>query len=73
MIVLGVLPADEIASAEAPGKAEKVDLLFVQNANGASVDLKTHTLTLLGVSQTTIFFSDRPVRIARTVHDGRGP
>jgi len=44
--------------AEALGK---VTLLFVQNADGAS--LENGKLTLKGISPTTIFFSDRPQRI----------
>ena len=45
--------------AEAMGK---VTLLFVQNADGAT--LKDGKLVLKGISPTTIFFSDRPQRIA---------
>jgi hypothetical protein len=40
----------------------KVTLLFVQNAQGASLD--KGKMTLKGISPTTIFFSDRPERIA---------
>jgi hypothetical protein len=39
-------------------------LLFVQNAAGVEIGADGHTLTLKGVSPTTLFFSDRPVRIA---------
>jgi hypothetical protein len=39
-------------------------LLFVQNAAGVEVGTGGRTLTLKGVSPTTLFFSDRPVRIA---------
>ena len=39
-------------------------LLFVQNAAGVEVGAGGRTLTLKGVSPTTLFFSDRPVRIA---------
>jgi hypothetical protein len=39
-------------------------LLFVQNAAGVEIDAAGRTLTLKGVSPTTLFFSDRPVRIA---------
>jgi hypothetical protein len=45
--------------AEALGK---VTLLFVQNAQGVSLD--NTKLTLKGISPSTIFFSDRPQRIA---------
>lgn len=39
-------------------------LLFVQNAQGVAVSADGKTLTLKGLSPTTLFFSDRPVRIA---------
>ena len=39
-------------------------LLFVQNAASVEVGAGGRTLTLKGVSPTTLFFSDRPVRIA---------
>ena len=39
-------------------------LLFVQNAQGVAVSADGKSLTLKGVSPTTLFFSDRPVRIA---------
>ena len=39
-------------------------LLFVQNAQGVDVAADGRTLTLKGLSPTTLFFSDRPVRIA---------
>lgn len=39
-------------------------LLFVQNAQGIELAADGRTLTLKGLSPTTLFFSDRPVRIA---------
>ena len=39
-------------------------LLFVQNAEGVAVSADGKTLTLKGISPTTLFFSDRPIRIA---------
>jgi hypothetical protein len=39
-------------------------LLFVQNAHGVAISADGKTLTLKGLSPTTLFFSDRPVRIA---------
>ena len=39
-------------------------LLFVQTANAMSFDKATNKLTLHGVSPVTVFFSDRPERIA---------
>ncbi|MBW2201889.1 MAG: twin-arginine translocation signal domain-containing protein [Deltaproteobacteria bacterium] len=43
-----------------------VQLLFVQNAK--DVVMKDGRLTLIGVSPTTIFFTDRPNRIAGHMH-----
>ena len=48
-------------STQSPQMAQ---LLFVQNAVGVEVGAGGHTLTLKGLSPTTLFFSDRPVRIA---------
>lgn len=50
------------AGAQAQDKAEPVELLFVQNAK--DVSLEAGTLTLVGVAPTTLFFTDRPKRIA---------
>ena len=60
------MPTPAAQSAPAPGKSSvKVDMvpsLFVMNARGAS--LQGQTLTLAGVSPTSIVFADRPVRAA---------
>ena len=59
-------PTSAAPSAPPPGKSSvKVDMvpsLFVMNAHGAS--LQGQTLTLVGVSPTSIVFADRPVRAA---------
>jgi hypothetical protein len=59
-------PSTAATSAPPPGKpAVKVDMvpsLFVMNAHGAS--LQGQTLTLAGISPTSIVFADRPVRAA---------
>jgi hypothetical protein len=59
-------PTTNPQSASAPSKSSvKVDMvpsLFVMNAHGAS--LQGQTLTLVGVSPTSIVFADRPVRAA---------
>jgi len=53
------------AHAQAAGKsAEMVDFLFVQTAKSMRFDQATGKLTLEGVSSITLFFSDRPERIA---------
>ena len=51
------------ARAETLAKDE-ADFLFVQTARGMSYDDAAKTLTLEGVSPVTLFFSDRPERIA---------
>jgi hypothetical protein len=59
-------PTATAPSASAPGKSsvnvEMVPSLFVIHAPGAS--LQGQTLTLAGVSPTSIVFADRPVRAA---------
>src|SRR5260370_19927987 len=59
-------PSTAAPSASPPGKSSvKVDMvpaLFVMNAHGAT--LQGQTLTLAGVSPTSIVFADRPVRAA---------
>ena len=47
--------------AQAQGKEEQVQLLFVQTAK--DVVMGKGRLTLIGVSPTTLFFTDRPKRI----------
>ena len=44
--------------------AKEADFLFVQTAKSLSFDKSTNKLTLEGISSTTLFFSDRPERIA---------
>jgi len=59
-------PTTTAPSASTPSKSSvKVDMvpsLFVMNAHGAN--LQGQTLTLAGVSPTSIVFADRPVRAA---------
>ena len=52
------------AAAGTPAVREKVELLLVQNSKGVAIDKNKGTLTLKGVGATTLFFSDRPVRMA---------
>ena len=49
------------ARADAP---QMVDYLLVQTARGLTFDSATSTLHLVGVSPVTLFFADRPERIA---------
>ncbi len=63
-------PADKAAQAPATAKAPsaktapKADFLFVQSARKMSYDKASNKLTLHDVSPITVFFSDRPERIA---------
>lgn len=47
---------------------QKVQLLFVQNSAGVSIDAGKGVLTLKNVSPSTLFFTDRPVRMAGHYH-----
>ena len=49
---------------DAAQPAKPPDFLFVQTANSMSFDKGSNRLTLHGVSPVTVFFSDRPERIA---------
>ncbi len=60
---MAVLPGLGLA-AGTPAVKQKVELLFVQNSRGVAIDKDKGTLTLKGVSPTTLWFSDRPVRMA---------
>ncbi len=59
------LPMRAAMAVEAPAAVPVMaQLLFVQNAQSVDVTADGRTLTLKGLSPTTLFFSDRPVRIA---------
>lgn len=57
-----VLAATPVGSAKA--KETQADFLFVQTAKGMTYDKAASRLTLSGVSPVTLFFTDRPERIA---------
>ena len=59
------LPLRQAMAVDMPAAVPTMaQLLFVQNAQGVEVAADGRTLTLKGLSPTTLFFSDRPVRIA---------
>lgn len=59
------LPLHQAQAVEVPAATPVMaQLLFVQNAQGVELAADGRTLTLKGLSPTTLFFSDRPVRIA---------
>ena len=45
-------------------KQEQVQLMFVQTAEDIKADAKTKTLRLVNINPQTLYFSDRPVRVA---------
>ena len=47
---------------------QRVQLLFVQNSMGVAIDQAKGVLTLRNVSLSTLFFTDRPVRMAGHYH-----
>jgi hypothetical protein len=51
-------------SVHAQETPKMADFLFVQSAKGMTFDKASNTLTLKGVSPVTIYFTDRPERIA---------
>jgi hypothetical protein len=63
--LLASVTASLTASAQNAAQAAKqADFLFVQTASGMTFDKASNKLTLHGVSPITVFFSDRPERIA---------
>src|SRR5271169_4587066 len=52
------------ASQTAPSASSKIQLMFVQSAEDLKVDPSKNTFRLVKVNQQTLYFSDRPQRIA---------
>lgn len=64
------LAAALVAARAAPAQdtsGANADFLFVQTAKSMAFDADRNRLTLNGVAATTLFFSDRPERIARNM------
>lgn len=59
-----VLAAFGLASRAVAADPETVDYLLVQTAKGMTFNASTSTLSLVGVSPITLFFADRPERVA---------
>ena len=67
LAALATAPA--IRSAEtAAAPDQQIQLLFVQNAAGVAFNQQQGTMRLVNITPSTLFFSDRPVRIAGHVH-----
>jgi hypothetical protein len=47
---------------------QKVELLFVQNSSGIEYDKTKGTLRMKNIGRSTLFFTDRPVRLAGHYH-----
>ena len=65
--VAAKLAASTVASfrsAVAQEPPNQADFLFVQSSKGMTFDKATNKLTLTGVNPVTLFFTDRPERIA---------
>jgi hypothetical protein len=69
-IATAAVAASSLASLKAalaqptPEAPKEADFLFVQSSKGLTFDKGTSKLTLTGVSPVTVFFTDRPDRIA---------
>jgi hypothetical protein len=73
LAALIALPQAAIAQATAKPQAvavseQKVELLFVQNATGIAYDKAKGTLRMKNIARSTLFFTDRPVRMAGHYH-----
>lgn len=64
-VAFAQMPAKPAAAAVSQ---QKVELLFVQNGTGVEIDRARGTLRLKNVSHSTLFFTDRPVRMAGHYH-----
>jgi hypothetical protein len=60
-VAAALAPVNSVLAQE---QAKQADFLFVQSAKGMTFDKSTSKLTLKGISPATIFFTDRPERIA---------
>src|SRR5574341_254953 len=47
---------------------QKINLLFVQNSTGMQYDKAKGTLRMKNIATSTLFFTDRPVRMAGQYH-----
>lgn len=64
VLAVALGPPAALAVEVPAGAPVMAQLLFVQNAHGVEIGAGGRTITLKGMSPTTLFFSDRPVRIA---------
>ena len=70
-----IIALPQAVFAQAPAKPapvavsqQKVELLFVQNSSGIEYDKAKGTLRMKNIGRSTLFFTDRPVRMAGHYH-----
>lgn len=63
-LTASLFPLKAVLGQSLSNKNDEADFLFVQTAKSMSYDSTTKKLTLNNVSPVTLFFSDRPERIA---------
>lgn len=61
---LAIAAAATLFSTQSRAADPDIELLFVQTSEGLSVDADAGTFRLVGVSPQTLYFSDRPNRLA---------
>jgi hypothetical protein len=64
VIAASAIAVTGVATGALADDAKIVDYLLVQTAKGLTFDKATNTLSLIGVSPITLFFADRPERVA---------
>ena len=75
LVLAALVALPHAGFAQAPAKSapvavsqQKVELLFVQNSTGIEYDKAKNTLRMKNVAHSTLFFTDRPVRMAGHYH-----
>ena len=63
-LAASAIPLGSVMAQVVKEEAKQADFLFVQTAKAMAFDKSTNKLTLDSISSTTLFFSDRPERIA---------
>ncbi len=63
-LMASAAPLKSALAQTAAADTKQADFLFVQSAKGMTFDKATNKLTLVGVSPITVFFTDRPERVA---------
>jgi len=63
-LAVPAMPLGSVMAQAVKEDTKQADFLFVQTAKAMTFDKSTNKLTLEGISSTTLFFSDRPERIA---------